>query len=440
MIDTEKDNRKLVERALLVGAQDHLTSLTEARDHLAELSDLVDSMGVGVIGSELVTLREPHPKYFIGSGKAEEITEELKRLEADCLVFDFELSPSQQRNWEQLTKLCVIDRQEVILDIFASRASTKEAVLQVELARMQYALPRLTRAWSHLSRQRGGAKGTRGEGEQQIEVDRRIVQKKIATYQKELKEVRKHRETQRKNRGKNLIPQAAIVGYTNAGKSSLLNALTGAGVLVEDKLFATLDPTTRKVTLPNKQDLLLTDTVGFIRKLPHALVEAFKATLEEAVLADFLIHVVDVTSPQIEENWNTTLSVLEELGAHDKPMITVFNKVDLDVNPVMRVRLKNIYPGCVFVSAHTKEGFEELSNLLINMATGALEIINLRIPPHRHDIIAMAYEKGNVLHIDYDPEGHALLRISVDSARKPIFAEFAHKFSGDSERVPALSA
>ena len=300
MIETEKDNRKLVERAILIGMCDHETSEHEAREHLEELAELVKNIDVPVIGEELVKLKLVSSRYLIGSGKAEEIAERVKAENADCLVFDCDLSPSQQRNWERLTKVCVIDRQEVILDIFAGRASTREAVLQVQLARLQYSLPRLTRAWTHLSRQRGGAKGTRGEGEKQIEADRRMVQQRITSLRKELEVVQQQRSTQRKSRDRQNVPHAAIVGYTNAGKSSLLNCISGSAVLTEDKLFATLDPTTRRITLPNNIPLLLTDTVGFVRKLPHSLVESFKSTLEEAVLADFLVLVLDISSPHLD--------------------------------------------------------------------------------------------------------------------------------------------
>ena len=232
MINTEKDTRKIVERAILVGVLDTQSDASEMEEHLLELEDLVNNLGLKVIDKVVVKLKTPSSKYYIGTGKAEEISQMMREFEADCLVFDNNLSPSQQRNWEALTKSCVIDRQEVILDIFADRASTKEAMLQVALARMEYALPRLTRAWMHLSRQRGGNTGARGEGEKQIEVDRRMVKTSISTLQKELKEVRLQRDTQRKSRTRREIPHAAIVGYTNAGKSSLMNKLTGSAVLV----------------------------------------------------------------------------------------------------------------------------------------------------------------------------------------------------------------
>ncbi|MDD3118422.1 MAG: GTPase HflX, partial [Victivallales bacterium] len=255
MIETEKDGRRLVERAILVGICDYDIAEAVVREHLAELAELVGNLGIPIIGEELIRVKESNPRYLIGSGRAEELRQRIEDEKADCLVFDCELTPSQQRNWEKLTRICVVERQEIILDIFAARASTREAVLQVELARMQYSLPRLTRAWTHLSRQHGGAKGTRGEGEKQIEVDRRLVKQRISSLQAELKTVRRQRATQRKRRDRNDVPHVAIVGYTNAGKSSLLNCLAGADVLVEDKLFATLDPVTRRIILPNNQPL-----------------------------------------------------------------------------------------------------------------------------------------------------------------------------------------
>ncbi len=416
MIDTEKDNRKIVERAILVGVLDSQSDAGEMDEHLLELEDLANNLGLKVIDKITVKIKIPSSKYYIGSGKAEEISQRMKELEADCLVFDNNLSPSQQRNWEALTKSCVIDRQEVILDIFADRASTKEAVLQVALARMEYALPRLTRAWMHLSRQRGGNTGARGEGEKQIEVDRRMVKISISSLQKELQEVRLQRDTQRKSRTRSEIPHAAIVGYTNAGKSSLLNKLTGADVLVEDKLFATLDPTTRKIVLPNKVQLLLTDTVGFIRNLPHTLVEAFKSTLEEAVLADFLILVLDVTSPHVEDHWETTLSVLKELGAEDKNIITVFNKIDMQQDQVILARIKNLFPGAVYVSAVTGTGMDELLSRISSFVSNRIRLLHLKLPPSRHDLAALIHANGNILESEYDDEGNLLLTINIPQA------------------------
>src|ERR1700674_5618309 len=323
-----KERPKQVQRALLIGVFKDGEQKEESESLLAELDALVDTLEIPVIDRLLVKVQARNARYFVGSGKAEEIAEHAKQLEVDVIVFDNGLSPAQQRNWEALSGMAVIDRQEVILDIFAKRAQTREARLQVDLARMEYSLPRLTRAWSHLSRQ-GGGLGGKGEGETQLETDRRLIRKQIDRLKSDLELVRLRRATQRKQRQRLPLPSAAIVGYTNVGKSALLKKLTGAHVLVEDKLFATLDTTTRRVMLPSGQSLLLTDTVGFIRNLPHRLIEAFKATLEEAVLSDFLIHVLDASHPRVFDFYQTTMRVLGELGADAKRMITVLNKIDL---------------------------------------------------------------------------------------------------------------
>ncbi len=424
MIDTEKDNKKLVERAFLVGIQDNDTTSYEAIEYLGELRELVTGIDIPVIDKEIIRLKQTHSKYLLGSGKAEEIAEKLKDIEADCVVFDYELSPSQQRNWEKLTKICVVDRQEIILDIFANRATTRESVIQVELARMHYTLPRLTRAWTHLSRQRGGNKGTRGEGEQQIEVDRRLVQIKIKQLQKELSEVQNQRKTQRKRRIKSPIPHLAIVGYTNAGKSSLLNYFSDANVLVEDKLFATLDPTTRKVKLSNSQQLLMTDTVGFVRKLPHHLVDAFKSTLEEAVLADFLLIVMDVNNPYVEDHWATTLEVLDDLGAKEKEKIIAFNKVDLQEDELVINKLKNKFPNALFISTVTGEGIDELEKVVISEVNDKNETLKLKIPPNRYDIVALGYKLGCVVNLDHDEAGNYELTLTIDKLFIDKFEDF----------------
>jgi GTP-binding protein HflX len=386
-------------RAFLIGTYLPGESPDTAQDLLDELADLVGTMGATVAGRTLVKLGEPNPKFYIGSGKSEDLCKAAREAGADVIVHDHPLSPAQQRNWEALAGegTAVIDREEVILDIFAGRASTREARLQVGLARLQYSLPRLTRAWSHLSRQGGGI-GGRGEGETQLETDRRIVARKIDKLKSELQDVRLHRATQRKQRQRRPTPVAAIVGYTNAGKSSVLRALTQAEVLVEDKLFATLDPTTRKVILPNGQPLLLTDTVGFVRNLPHGLVEAFKATLEEAAQADFLIHVLDVNRPQLFDLYTTTREVLKEIGADDVPTLVVLNKCDLKPDAVQLAQIAQHFGDeCVFTSTITGEGLDEVRHRLGQFLLPGLVRIEVSIPQARYDLVARLHSLGKVM-------------------------------------------
>lgn len=414
--------------AFLVGVTEFGEDPAEAREHLEELRELVSTLGFKTVGELMTGIRLPNPKFYVGSGKAEEIAKAANEAGAEVIVFDTELGPSQQRNLERLSRLNVVDRQEIILDIFADRAQTKEAVLQVELARNKYFLPRLTRAWSHLSRQRGGAKGTRGEGEKQIEYDRRMVKQRIAQLEYELANVRKQRTVQRKGRIRRAMPLAAIVGYTNAGKSSLLNKLTGASSLVEDKLFATLDPTTRKLILPNKSELLLTDTVGFVRKLPHSLVEAFKSTLEEAVLADFLVMVLDVSSPDVESHWQTTLSVLTGLGAQDKPMLTVFNKCDKQKDQLILTRMRSLDPDGVFISCATGEGLKQLRTALAAFMKKRSEIDDLLIPPERPDVVAAVYSRASLLEGRYLNDGSFECTVRIPDAVSEFFAPFSRSF------------
>ena len=414
--DNNNIETELKQKALLVCIQYPDMDKGEAATHISELESLVDTMGAVTVKTLIVPLKKRSPKFFVGSGKAEEVSDLAEDLGAELIIFDNELSPGQQRNLEELTEKCVIDRHEVILDIFAGRATTREAVLQVGLARMEYSLPRLTRAWTHLSRQKGGTKGTRGEGETQLEVDRRIVLRKITRLEKELKKVRQHRETLRKQRSSVPIPTGAIVGYTNAGKSSLLNTLTGSDAFVEDKLFATLDPTTRKITLPEGQKILLTDTVGFIRKLPHKLVDAFRSTLEETVLADFLILVLDISHPEVEEQYNITMEVLEELGAGDKPMLVVFNKIDLRENPLESNNIESNHPDALYISTKTEEGIGDLSKKMEELLNRDKHIMTVSIPADRYDLISMIHREGNVLEEEYIDTG------SIIKARVPVKA------------------
>jgi GTP-binding protein HflX len=392
---------KLVEKALLIGVFQSPTEREESASLLDELAALVETLAIPVAEKQLIRVPDPSSRYLVGSGKAEEMAARAHALGADVIVFDNELQPAQQRNWEALAKVAVIDRQEVILDIFAQRAQTKEARLQVDLARLEYSLPRLTRAWGHLSRQAGGL-GAKGEGETQLETDRRLVRKQIGRLKADLERVRARRATQRKQRQRLPLPHAAIVGYTNAGKSSLLRRLSGTDVLVEDKLFTTLDPKTRRVDLAGGQKLLVTDTVGFVRNLPHRLVEAFKATLEEATVADFLIHVLDASHPRVYDFYETTTQVLEELGADTKRVVTLLNKLDRvqDVSSLHALRLH--FPDAVFGSAHTGQGLEELLHLCGEMLRGRVTKVELALPLARIELLSLLHRTSHVLSLNYD--------------------------------------
>jgi GTPase len=396
-----KEKPKQVERALLIGVYKEAEQKEESESLLVELDSLVDTLEISVIDRLLIRVQARNPRYLVGSGKAEEIFERVKELEIDVVVFDNGLSPAQQRNWEALTGVAVIDREEVILDIFGRRARTKEARLQVELAKMEYSLPRLTRAWSHLSRQ-GGGLGGKGEGETQLETDRRLVRAQIVRLKSDLQLVRLRRATQRKQRQRLPLPSAAIVGYTNVGKSALLNKLTGAHVLVEDKLFATLDTTTRRVILPSGQSLLLTDTVGFVRNLPHRLVEAFKATLEEAVLSDFLIHVLDASHPQVFDFYHTTMRVLEELGADAKRMITVLNKVDLVKDESTLHTLRLHFTDGAFISVRSGEGLKELLHRMADLLADRVSKVELALPLDRTDLLSLLHRTSLVIDVGYE--------------------------------------
>jgi GTP-binding protein HflX len=403
---------EMVERALLVRFCFDPREMDEAESLLEELGELVKTLGIEVVDSVLARCRDMHKKLLCGTGKADEIVSLARAHDCDVIVIDNGLAPSQQREWEKLADLCVIDREEVILDIFAKRAQTKEARLQVELARMQYALPRLARMWGHLDREGGSGGGqgggaARGMGEKQIEVDRRLANLSIDRCKRELEQVRKQRRTQRKEREKLETPHAAIVGYTNAGKSTLLNALSGADVMAKDMLFATLDTTTRRIDLPDGQPLLLTDTVGFVRNLPHRLVEAFKATLEEAVLADFLIHVLDATSPEIERFHRTTLEVLDELGAEGKPAITVLNKIDRVEDPEQIASLARMFPDALRVSAVTHAGLDRLLDACSTALADRVRCLDYRIPQQRADLVGLLHRDAKVLSTDY--EGNDIL-------------------------------
>lgn len=386
-----------------------LVPATEERVHAKhrgeELQALVSTMGPLTVHTLMIPMREPNSATLIGSGKVAEIKTLIDTYESDLVIFDRSISPRVQRNLERELECCVIDRDEVILQIFADRAATKEASLQIELARLEYSLPRLTRMWTGLSRQHGGVKGTRGGGEQQLELDRRQIKEKIAFLKDQLKKVQQQRSVQRSQRQNSNVPLGAIVGYTNSGKSSLLNALSQAGVLVENKLFATLDPTTRAVKLPGGAEVLLSDTVGFVSDLPHNLVDSFKSTLEEAKFADFLIIVCDAAHPDMLGSYATTVNVLEELGCTDKPTIVMINKMDSVHDDFAVARLKSMYSPVVETSVIQGEGLDDLLKQIGETLHELCPVSYYLIPESRYDLIAHIRRSGQVLSIDYLDEG-----------------------------------
>ncbi|MCP5504880.1 MAG: GTPase HflX [Chlamydiales bacterium] len=389
--------------ALVAGGYDRAADLPLCKEHLDELASLADTYGFEVVAKEPCSIRTIDAALYFGKGKVDELCKKAEKFKADVVIFDEEISPNQQRNLERIFKRPVIDRTELILEIFSQRAHTKEAMLQVELAKSHYQLPRLKRLWTHLSRQTAGAGGaTKGAGERQIEIDRRLIRKRISHLKKEIDEVRHQRETQRRARIRSGIPTFAIIGYTNVGKSTLLNALTEAEVLMEDKLFATLDTTTRKFSLPNHQEILLIDTVGFIRKIPHTLVAAFKSTLEEAVYTDILLHLIDVNHPLAEEHAESTYEVLKELSPEDKPIITVLNKVDALENKTLIARFKLKYPRVVPISALNREGFDELLKMMMEVIKDLRKVVKLRIPQKEYALVSELMQEGRVIYQDYE--------------------------------------
>jgi GTP-binding protein HflX len=415
------------EKAILVGAPlKRSNARAMAQEHLRELERLADTAGARVVGELTQQLDKPDPATYIGSGKLDELKMLVTDTGATVVIFDDELTPAQGKNLEGELGKRVIDRAELILDIFAVRARSAEARMQVELAQLEYSLPRLTRMWTHLEKFRGGI-GVRGPGETQLETDRRLVGHRIKLLKDRLAEVTKSREVQRKGR-KNAF-KVALVGYTNAGKSSLLKALSGAAdVFVEDRLFATLDPLTREVTLrdvadkPSNAPLLITDTVGFIRKLPHHLVASFRATLEEVREADVLLHVIDASIPGWEEQRLVVDEVLGELGVHDRPLLHVFNKIDRMAPGdllALRERMANLLPGSVFVSALAAGGTQELQAELRARLHASRPLVRLRIPAAAGKLLAEVHREADVVESTSDPEtGDSLLAVRADDALK----------------------
>ncbi|HSX11836.1 MAG TPA: GTPase HflX [Chlamydiales bacterium] len=407
--DLTEDHR----RALLVGT--YTKDKAQCEEQLDELESLGNTYGLQTALKLPCPIRTYDAGTFVGSGKVEEIKALCLEHNCDVVIFDDEISPQQQRNLEKLLERVVIDRTELILGVFAQRAQTREAKMQIELATFRYQMPRLRRLWTHLHRQRsGGASGgaVKGEGEKQIELDRRIIRRQIDKLQKEFDIVKKQRQTQRRLRERTRIPTFAIIGYTNVGKSTLLRALTDADVLVEDKLFATLDPTTRKFTLPNKQAILLIDTVGFIRKIPHQLVAAFRSTLEEAVQADILLHLVDVSNPHAEMQAEATFDVLKELEATKHPILTVLNKIDQCENKTMIYRMKAKYPKTVEISALNRTGFDNLMELMTKEISLLRKVVKLRVPQSHYALVSEIMREGKVISCEYE-ENDILLEMEI---------------------------
>jgi len=387
------------ERAVLVGVA--LNGTDDLQESLAELAALADTAGSEVVGTVTQVRREIDPAYFIGRGKAEELARLCAEVRADLVIVDHELSPAQARNLENLLGVRVVDRTELILDIFAKRARTKQAMLQVELAQLQYQLPRLRRMWQHLSRLGGGI-GTRGPGETQLEVDQRRAKKRIAELQRQLQEIQRQTSARVQTRKERNLFTVALVGYTNVGKSTLMNALTKAQVFVEDRLFATLDATTRVLVLPDGHKVLLTDTIGFIRNLPPHLIASFHATLEEVRTADLLLHVADASHPALDERIAVVERTLQEIGASGKPTILVLNKADQLPPDWDRQRFKRRYPNALLVSALTGEGLDELKErIYAEYARQRLVRLHAQLTLQAQEVVAFAFRHGTVRRLEY---------------------------------------
>ena len=407
----------LVERAILVGAPLKRTPSDAATEHIEELGRLANTAGVEIVGSLIQRVDSPHPRHYLGEGKVEELRQLAEEQEATLVIFDEELSPAQGKNLEELLGCRIIDRAELILDIFATRARTAEARMQVELAQLQYMLPRLTRMWAHLSRVRGGAVGMRGPGETQLETDRRMIRHKITRLQGDLERVSRQRATQRKSREDQFT--VSLVGYTNAGKSSLLRTLSGADVFVEDRLFATLDATTREVDLGEGYHALITDTVGFIRKLPHHLVASFRATLEEAENADLLLHVIDASHPGWEEQKQVVEEVLTDLHLDERPVVLVFNKVDRltheEEDAIREAAPSDYAEPAIFASTVEEGGVDAVREMLKEQIRTKSPEIRITLPAESGGLLAELYREGEVLELG-DDEGRVVVRARLPAA------------------------
>lgn len=393
-----------------------------AMESLEELAQLCQTAGAVVHDTMVVRISRRNPGTYIGEGKAQEIAAHVAEHQISTVVFDEELTSAQGRNLETIFKTKVVDRSQVILDIFAQHARTMEGRLQIELAQLEYLLPRLRRMWTHLERQKGGI-GLRGPGEKQLEMDRRRIEESIVRHRERLKSVREHRAELRRGRRRHGWALISLVGYTNAGKSTLINSLTNAGVLAYDKLFATLDPTTRQLKLPNNQLALLTDTVGFIRKLPHHLIESFKATLEEVVEADLLIHVIDSSHPQVFHQIDAVESVLNELGVHDKTILPVFNKIDDPRSVQNLVALRSRCPGSVEISALNGTGLDTLRLHLADLLRNRSIRQSLRIPIHEGKLLSILNTNASVFSTEY-VENTVLMDVAIPASLTGLFSAY----------------
>lgn len=430
-----RDSGKYHDRkGFLVGILKQPQEKPAVLEHLVELRLLCETLGLPVVGENAFTVRTFSAATYMSKGKIEELMKEVEQSGADIIVFDNEISPAQQRNLEEILNLPVIDRTEVILGVFGMRARSKEAKMQVELAQIQYTYPRLRHMWSHFSKQRGGGGGAsgggylKGSGEKQIEIDRRLLKSRMERLRTEIGHIGDFRKTQRQKRERSQIPVFAIVGYTNAGKSTLLNALTQADVYVEDKLFATLDTTTRRFILPTKQEILLIDTVGFIRKLPHLLVASFKSTLEEAFQADFLIHLIDASHHNALEHAETTYKVLEELNVEHKPVITVLNKID-KINAddkaqyAVYQKLRLRFPRVQEISALEHKGFEDLLSEMIFVGVKKKVICLYRIPQSEYTVMTKLTKCASILEKNYE-ENDIIIKAEIEEEDAKLFEKW----------------
>lgn len=424
-------DRSFREQIVLVGVQFPGASDDQVDANLDELAQLVDTAGADPVDRVIQKREAPDPATYVGKGKAAEIQETSEVLDADTVVFDDELSPAQQYNLEKILKRTALDRTAVILDIFAQNATTLEGKAQVELAQLKYHLPRLRGRGNQLSQQAGGI-GTRGPGETQLEVDRRRIQRRLSKLEKDLSGLRRTRKNQRKSRRRSRFHTVAIVGYTNAGKSTLLNLLTGAGVLVEDRLFATLDATTRRLQLPGGETVLMTDTVGFIQKLPTGLVEAFKSTLEEVAEADLLLHVVDGAGPDPDGQMAAVRSVLREIGAGDVPELIAFNKSDRVKDEGLDHLLRR-NEGSIALSARTGKGIEMLLSSIGDRLRSLTEVVDLVIPWSRGDVVAAVHREGEVLMEQHEEDG-TRIRARLDEISQDLLAEFIRENNSEVTR------